>query len=264
MRLSAAVLILALDVFAAEPAQAFREVAVGQRLPNRDLPTLDGRKAQFLTSARANVFVFLRAGHGHCLETLQELAKIEDELRGKAVRLVGIVSDSDDPEEVRAMIRESGVRMPILVDKGDALYGELGVSLHPSIGIADDRQKLVAYQAYRRINLGDILRGRIRLALGEIGEAELQAIIEPAATEVAVNRARARVNLAKNLLSAGDVDGAVESARAAVALEPGRSDTHHILAEALAQAGKCEESTREANQARFLDPRVPAVSGCKR
>lgn len=264
MRLSAAALVLALDLLSVEPAQAFRDVAVGARLKNRDLRTLDGKTVPFLTSARANVFVFIRAGHGHCVDTLAQIARLEEELRGKPVRFLGIVSDTDAPDEVRAMIRETGIRMPVAVDEKDALYGELGVSLHPTIGIADDRQKLVGYQAFRKINLLDILRGRIRVALGEISEADLQALIEPQATEVAVNRARARINLAKGLLAAGDLEGAVSSARAAVALEPTRSDTHAMLAETLAQAGKCEESTREAAQARFLDPRAPATSPCKR
>ena len=136
--------------------------------------------------------------------------------------------------------------------------------MHPSVGIADERQKLVAYQHFRKINLLDILRGKIQVVLGEISEAQLQAIIEPPAAEVAVNRARARINLAKSLLSAGDVDGAVESARAAVKLEPARADTHAILAETLAQRRKVRGVDARGDQARFIDPRAAAPSPCKR
>jgi hypothetical protein len=49
-----------------------------------------------------------------------------------------------------------------------------------------------------------------------------------------------------------------------VALEPARPETHALLAELLAQAGSCDESKREANQARFIDPRAAAVFVCKR
>jgi hypothetical protein len=264
MRLPAALLMLALLLAMPASAQAFREIEVGAQLRNRDLPTVDGKKAPLLGSARANVFVFFRTAHDHSTETLVQLAKLEAELAGKPVRIVGIVSDADPREEVLAMVRAAGVRMPVLVDVGDALYGELGVALHPSIGIADARHKLVGYQAFRRINLLDALRGRIQLALGEISEAQLAEVLEPAASEVAVNRAKARMNLARKLLEAGDVDGAVASARAAVTLEPGRPETHALLAELLAQAGKCEESTRESNEARFIDPRTPAVFVCRR
>jgi tetratricopeptide (TPR) repeat protein len=255
---------LALDLFTPGSAQAFRQVEVGSQLKNRELRTLDGKKAPLFGPARANLFLFFRTGNEHSAETLAQLARLEAELRGKPVRFVGIVSDADPADEVAAMVREAGVGMPILVDAGDALYGELGVALHPSIGIANERHKLVAYQAFRRINQLDILRGRIQLALGEITEAQLAAIIEPPASEVAVNRAKARMNLARKLLEAGDMDGAVESARAAVALEPDRSDTHALLAEMLAQAGRCDESKKEGIQARFLDPRTPAVFVCKR
>lgn len=264
MRLSAAALILALDLAAPQTAAAFRDVAVGAQVRNRDMRTIEGKTVPLLTSARANVFVFFRSGQDHSEQALAQLATLEVEFRGKPVRFVGIVSDADSLPDVAAMVRASGIRMPVVIDTQDACYGELGVSMHPSVGIADERQKLVAYQHFRKINLLDILRGKIQVVLGEISEAQLQAIIEPPAAEVAVNRARARINLAKSLLSAGDVDGAVESARAAVKLEPARADTHAILAETLAQAGKCEESTREANQARFIDPRAAAPSPCKR
>jgi tetratricopeptide (TPR) repeat protein len=263
MRLPAAVLI-AIHLATPASAQAFREVEVGAQLRNREMPTIDGKKASLLGTARANVFIFFRSGQEHSTETLAQVARLEAELAGKSVRFVGLVSDADPKEDVVALVRASGVRMPVLVDVGDALYGELGVSLHPSIGIADARGKLVGYQAFRRINLLDILRGRVQVALGELSEEQLAAIIDPAATEVAVNRAKARMNLARKLLEAGDVDGAIASARSAVALEPARPETHALLAELLAKAGNCDESKREANEARFIDPRTAAVFVCKR
>jgi tetratricopeptide (TPR) repeat protein len=264
MRLSAALLMPALVLAMPAAAQAFREIEVGSQLRNRDLPALDGKKAPLLGTARANVFVFFRTGQDHSAEALAQFASLEAEFAGKSVRIVGVVSDADPREDVLAMVRAAGVRMPVLVDVGDALYGELGVALHPSIGIADARHKLVGYQAFRRINLLDALRGRIQLALGEISEAQFAAVLDPEATEVAVNRAKARMNLARKLLEAGDVDGAVASARAAVELEPGRPDTHALLAEVLAKAGQCEESSRESKEARFIDPGTTATFVCRR
>ncbi len=249
---------MALVLLSPSASAAFRETAVGQTIRNRKLPTLDGRQESLLGTARANVFVFLRSGQDHSAEALRQLALLEEEFAKRPVRFVGIVSGDDPPADVLAMVKESGVRMPILVDERDALYGEVGVSLHPSIGIVDDRHRLVGYQPFRKVNLLDATRGRIQVALGEITEAQLAAILDPPAAPVAVNRAHARVNLARKLLVAGAVDAAVESARAAVKLDPEYPQAHAALAEALARTGKCEEAEREAAVARRLAPAEPA------
>jgi tetratricopeptide (TPR) repeat protein len=260
VRLAAAALGIVLSVSAAPPsAEAFRDVAIGAQLRNRELPSLDGRATPLLGRARANVFVFVRSGQAHSAAALAQLAKLEDELRGKSVRLVAIVSGDDPADEVRAMVREAGVKMPVLVDAGDAFYGEVGVSLHPSLGIADERHRLVAYQPFRKLNFLDAVRGRVRLALGEIGEAELASILDPPAAPTKVNRATARLNLARKLLEAGAIAAAIESARKAVALDPALAEAHALLAEALARGGECGEAEREAGEARRLEPMSVAV-----
>ncbi len=262
MRRSAAAVVLTLAVIPFARAEAFRETALGTTIKNRRMPTLDGKTESLFGNAKANVFVFFRSGQDHSEQALQELAALEKEFAAKPVRFVGIVSSDEPKEPVAALVRETGVRMPILVDEKDALYGELGVVLHPSVGIADARYRLAQYQPFRKINLLDLLRGRIQLVLGEITEAQFAAVLEPPAAPVAVNRAHARVNLARKLLAAGAVDAAIQSARAAVALEPAHAENHAILAETLARGGKCDESTRETAEARKLDPATPAPPPC--
>lgn len=263
MRLSAAVLGLAVALAAPPPtAQAFRDAPLGTPIRNRDLPSIDGKATPLFGAARANLFVFVRTGQDHSEEALRQLARLDDELRGRPVRLVAIVSGDEPRDEVRALARASGIRFPVLVDAGDALYGELGVSLHPSVGIADERHRLVGYQPFRKLNFLDAVRGRVQLALGEISEAQLAAILDPPAAPTAVNRAAARLNLARKLLVAGAVDAAIQSARAAVAMDPSLAEAHALLAEALARGGKCPEADREAEEAHRLEPGVKIASAC--
>lgn len=263
-RYAAAAAFLFVGVIPLATAQAFRETAVGAKLQNRKLPTLEGRAETLLGSAKANVFVFFRSGHDHSEQALRQLGVLQQELAGRPVRFVGVVSSDEPRDAVAAMVRESGARMPVLVDEKDALYGELGVLLHPSIGIADAQHRLVAYQPFRKLNLLDALRGRIQLVLGEITEAQLAAILDPPITPVAVNRAHARVKLARTLLGTGAVDAAIQSARAAVALEPAVAENHVVLAETLARGGKCDEAAKEAAAARKLDAAAAAAPPCTR
>lgn len=261
MRLLAAALAVVAGASAPTPAPAFRNAALGTAIRNRRMPSLDGGTEPLLGSARANVFVFFRSGQDHSASALRQLAGLEEEMRGKPVRFVGIVSGDDSPEQVRAMIREAGARMPILLDRGDELYGELGVALHPTLGIADERHRLTGFQPFRKINFADAARGRIQLALGEIDEARLAAILDPPPAPVASGgRAHARVKLARVLLDAGKLDAAIESARAGLAIDPNLAEAHAVLAEALARAKRCEEADQEAEAARRLAPSQPLAA----
>src|SRR6266540_5771607 len=139
---------------------AFANVALGEPVENADLPTLDGGRAALLSrKALANVFIFFRPEQDHSLATLKAMADCEREFADKPVHWVAVVSSRFDPQGVREFVREAGIRMPVLVDQGDELYGRLGVRLHPVIGIADGQLKLLAYEPFHKINYCDRIRG---------------------------------------------------------------------------------------------------------
>ncbi len=232
------------------PALAFRELAVGQPVPERTMPALDGGRVPLLGTARLTVFTFVRPNQDRSLQALRDLAVLERELAPKQVRFVAVASASDDRAALRALMRASGVAMPLLLDEGDALYGALGVALHPSIGIADEHHRLAGYQPFRQVNLRDALRARIQLALGEIGEAQLAAVLDPPPlTPAPDGRARARVKLARALLREGKLDAAIGQLREATARDPALAEAHAALAEALARKGACAEAGRERTEA---------------
>jgi tetratricopeptide (TPR) repeat protein len=260
-----AVAALAIGATSAVPSEghAFANLPVGGTLKNRQLPTLDGKRAPLLGGAKVNVFVFFRPAQDHSLQTLSQLARLEQEFQGKSVGFTAVTSDSYPRDEVAAVVREAGIRMPILIDAGDALYGELGVALHPVVGIADARGTLVAYQHFLKINMLDVVRGRIQVALGEIGDLEMAKLIEPPAAAIDLgNRsgAKSRFLLARALLARGNVEKAIENARAGVALDASFAPVHAILAKALSAAGQCAEAERELAAALRIDAADPTAA----
>jgi len=103
-------------------------VALGDRIDPEVMPTLDGGKEPLLSGqAKANVFVFFRPKQEHSTETLKAMAACEADFKGKPVHWVAIVSSTWDPADVRKLLAETGLRMPVLVDQADRLYGKLGV-----------------------------------------------------------------------------------------------------------------------------------------
>ncbi len=236
-------------------ARAFRGMEPGQPLRDRSMPALDGGQAPLLGKARVSVVVFFRTGQDHSLQVLRQMAALEKELAGQPVRFVGVVSDGDPRGEVRALVTEAGVRMPILLDRGDDLYGEWAVALHPVVGIAGADHRLASYQHFLKINMLDAVRARIQHAMGTIGDRELdRALHPPAAPPRPPSVAHHRVALGRALLARGRVEQAVDSGRKAVAADPRSAEARAFLAEALAAAGRCPDALAALAQARALDP----------
>ena len=235
------------------------ELRPGDPVPDEELPTLDGGRATLLSKrSLANVFVFVRPGHERSAETLRQMAGCEKDLAGKPVNWVAVVSDAFPAEEVRAMVRQAGVRMPVLVDRGDALYSRLGVRVHPLVGLADSKHRLVAWQPYTRINYCEAIKARIRFLLGEIGEAELKNVLEPpVATMPGADPSKVGmrdVNLGRRQLQQKLYDMALASARKALERDPGLAPAHSLMGEVHAAQGDCAAAVKAFDEALRLDP----------
>jgi hypothetical protein len=143
---------------------AFWNVAIGDRIRDRELPTLDGKRQPLLGHAQATVFVLFRPNHDLSLQTLGEVARLQGKFAGN-VRFVAVASGDDAPAAVRDTIRRAGLRATVLVDRHDALAGELGADVRPVVAIVDEAHRLVAYQPYLSVNMYDTLWTDLRRVL---------------------------------------------------------------------------------------------------
>ncbi len=248
---------------------AFANVEVGQSIENEELPTLDGGREMLLSrAALANVFVFFRPSHDRSLQTLKAMATCEKEFAGKPVRWVAVVSDSHARDEVRAAVAESGIHMPVLVDQGDRLYGKLGVRLHPVVGIADEKGKLLDYVPFHQINYCDMIRVRIRHALHEVDLAAVERVDHPPKalfpSEMPGAAATRRVKLGEMFLASRQWAKAAEQARIALEKEPALAAAHALMGRALAGQGKCGPAIREFERALELEPASASAAEGKR
>jgi hypothetical protein len=186
--LAVAALLSAVSLAPRPVAAAFRNVVEGDEIRDRVMTTLDGGAAPLLGRADVSVMIWFRPSQPYSLKTLVQMAELEDEFAGKPVRFVAVTSASYDRNEVRAMVKQSGIHMPVLLDASDELYGELGVRLHPVVAVADSRHRLAEYQHFVSINMLDATRGRIQRVLGEISVAQLQEVLDPEPSGPAVGR----------------------------------------------------------------------------
>jgi tetratricopeptide (TPR) repeat protein len=238
-------------------AGADRRVQVGDPVQDVELRTVDGGAGHLLQrGAAASVFVFFRLEHERSADTLRELAQCEKEFARRPVHWVGVVSDAWPPAAVRALVAETGVRMPVLVDAGDALYGKLGIRLHPVVGIVDAAGRLAAFEPFREINYCDRIRVRIRLLLGEATPADVAQVDAPAATPLPhsdVGLSRRHVAFARKLHELGQDERALAEVQKALGLAPSAA-AWALRGQILAERRSCREATQAFDAALRIEP----------
>jgi hypothetical protein len=237
-------------------AWGFAHAEVGSVIENVEMPTIDGGRQRLFMDVAANVFIFFKPGQEHSRATMKNIALVEKETAGKSVHWVGIVSDTIPKAEVKALVKEAGIAMPVLVDVGDSLYGRLGVALQPVVGIADGNSKLVAYQPFAKINFTEVIRARIHHLLKEIDDRELaQALHPPVATlSDGSAAARRRLALAEKLFRSKNYVKAMESVKTSIEKDPILAAAHALHGDILAAQGRCSEALQAFDQALRLDP----------
>lgn len=259
----AALLLLTLSAAArgapppAGPPDGERGARLGEPVPDAELPALGGRDEHVLApGAKATVLVFFRPGQERSADTLAQLADSEAAFAGKPVRFVAIAPGASSLSELRAVAAAARVRMPILLDVGDALYGRLGVRLHPLVAVLDGAGRLAAWEPFREINQRARIDVRVRWLLGEAAEAEIASVDAPARSETGPTdegRAKGHLNFARRLLAIGDRDAALAEVRKALALAPS-AGAYALEGEVLAALGRCPDARRAFDAARRLAP----------
>lgn len=247
-----------LTFLAAFPPPAHARAEPGTQLENVELRTLAGGKERLLSQkVKANVFVFFRPNQERSLDALKQLAACEKELAAKPIRWAAIVSGSEAAAEVQAFVAQAGIRMPVLVDDGDVLYARLGIRLHPIVGIADARLKLVALEPYRQLEYCEVVKMRIRMLLGEAGQAQLDELTSPERSPLPGadprRKAMRDVNMARRLLEIGQYKDSIKFAQRALLVAP-VAEAYTVMGKAYAKSGSCVEATRAFDQAIKLDP----------
>lgn len=250
----AALLLLVGLVAVFQPARA-AHAAIGTPVAGSEMPTLEGGKAQLMGGVDANVLVFFRPDQERSLGALRELARCQQEFVGKSVRWVALVSGSAAPPAVASLMRDTAFTAPVLVDEGDALYGSLGLDLHPVVVIVGRDQKLAAFEPFRVLDYCPVISARIRHVLHEISDAELALVLDPPKATQGGNQqvARRYRAFAEAQFRSQNYDKALDSVRKSLDKDPQLAPAHLLLGQILFAQGNCADAVAAFNQALALD-----------
>ncbi len=245
--------VLALLV-AAPALGAEASVAAGTPVEDVELPALSGGKAHLLAKGNVNVLVFAKPGHPHCVDTLRELAAREGKLSG--ARWLVILPGDTSAADARAFASSTGVKIPMVLDVGDALYGKLEVRLQPTIFVVDREGRTTEAEPFREINYLDRVVARVRFTLGEIGSQDLAAAEDPARSDTHSDQgmAKSRVQFGQKLMEMGQLDMALNEVQKSLAATP-TSYGYLVQGKILARQGKCEEAAKAFEVALKMEPK---------
>ncbi len=243
------------------PASA-AHAAIGTPVTNVEMPTLDGGKSLALKDVEANVLVFFRPNQERSLGALRELAQCQTGFTGKSVHWMAVVSGSAATESVTAMLRDTGFTAPVLLDRGDELYGSLGLALHPVVVIIGRDQKLAAFEPFRSVDFCSVVGARIRSLLHEISDTELSnALAPPKSTQGGSEQVARRYRaLAETLFKDKNYDKAIEYVRRSLDKDPLLAPAHTLLGQILNAQGNCKDAILAFQQALAIDAASTSAS----
>lgn len=237
-------------------------IETGQVLPDATLAKADGGSAPLVERASsATVVVFFRGEQERSEETLRMLAACGPRLAGKPVRLVGVVP-VDSAAAAQAAVTAARLKLPVLVDQGDAVYSAARLKLHPAIAIVDRSRRVLAFEPYREVGSCDLLVAHVRRALGEVSDTDVARVAEPAKSSMPgddpTGVAQRHVKFGRKLLQTKAYAAAHENARKALAIAP-VADAWRLEAEVFAAEGRCAEATKAFDSAVALEPKGAAA-----
>jgi len=240
---------------------------VGTPVPDLELATAHGGRAQLLGEGVLDVLVFFRAPHERSALALAELARCRQPLADKPARWVAVVPGSADVVRAQAMARQARLGVPVLVDEDDALHARLGVIQHPAVAIITKDRKLAAYEPYRSIDYCARVTARLRHALGELNDAELRSVLSPPRAVEGGDQqvARRYLALAQRLYRMGKYEKSLDSVRRSLGLDPGHAPAHALHGSILAAQRDCRGAAEAFRKALSIDPlNAPARQGLQR
>lgn len=250
------ILLVALSLAPLGAAHAHADV--GTVVQNVEMKTAAGGKEKLLLpKMKATAVIFVRTGQDRSADALKAMSRCEQEMAGKPVRFVAVVAGETPPADAVALAAAAGVKMPVFLDEGDALYEKMGVRNHPVVFLLDAKNTISSFEQYRQIDYCEVVRARLRFLLGEIDQAAVDKVLNPPVSTMPGDDARdvsnRDVNLGRRQLKIKQWDKAILSANKALERAPS-AGAFALLGDAWAGKGDCQKALKHYEQALKLDP----------
>ena len=231
----------------------------GADAPEIILSSTDGQKVS-LSEYKGDIVVLIYwdVEQDYSLEALDECGDIFNAYKGRGVKFIGLISDTEDVNKARKIIKDYGIDFPVLIDSGRNIFSNYGISVYPTtVIIARDGRYYRGIPGHA-VTYKTKLVGYLRYMLGEIDEMELLELIslqkKVKAKSESELRAERNYNLALKFAEEGLINHAITSAESSIESEPDMSRTHILLGFLFLEIKEIELALKEFRMALELEP----------
>ena len=224
-----------------------RKAEVGEKMKPFTLADIDGEGFSFQPErGRAVAVAFLAAHQTRSERALVELRQIaaSQQRAGQALDLVVIVSGSENAEYFRELRKSLGFQVPMLVDRGDQLWGNLGITATPTVVVTDKEGVISWIRAGHAYDFAEEARSEVAQALGLEQKKKTQppGRVEALTNDTPEDRARRHLRMGQLLGDEGRIDAAIAELKKAEALTPKSVEVQLETGRLLCRAGRSEEA----------------------
>ncbi len=238
---------------------AFRNLSEGQPVHGFTLKDTGGADVALSSySGKIVVAVFFRPDQAMSQKALADLERLYEKYKGKDVAVLAITPELNQAENIKALIDKEKLGYPVLLDEGRKVYGDWGVFVYPTTGILDKDARLYRYVASYDWKYADAVETYVRLALGEINQAQADEILNP--TQVvelspAKKKAQRHMNLAEHLAARQMPDKAAAEYEAAIESDPTLVEARVKYGFLLLKTGSAAKAMENFKKAAEMDAR---------
>ena len=242
-------------------AAALMNLEVGEQVPSFEMRTIDGKEiSSDKMKGRILILAFWKTGQAESKENLADLEQLYRKYRDRGVLVLAINADNAPESEIIRTKTAQSLSYLLASDKDLTVYGRFGVVVLPSTLVIGPDGKLVYYHPIRRGDFYQQVEGRLRVMLGDITTARLEAELKPqkiSGSSAERKKAERYVNMGRALMDMGLKENARENLITAAETDPSFSEAHILLAKIYLQEKDVEHAGKALGQA------LKQVSGAK-
>ena len=238
------------------PVSEAVSISVGEDAPDFTLRSDEG-KSYSLSEYRGEVVILIywRTGQQRSLLALKDGSDILEEFRKKNLKVLSVISGSDNKDDAGKVLKDKGIGYPLLIDYDRKLYGDYGIRVYPTTVLIDKEGKLAHAVPTHPITYKRVLREYIRQNLGEIDEEGLKNVLstQKKETDKSTLEAMRLYNLALKFTQTGMLDLAINTIDKSVKAKPEMLKSQILLGFLNLEIKEADKALEAFNRALELD-----------
>ena len=239
-------------------AMALMGFEPGDPAPDFQIRTIDNQEIT-LSDLKGKIIIlaFWKRDQDYSEKTLADLERVYQEYRDRGVTVLALNGDKASEPEIRSIGTTQTLNYPLASDPELDVYGRFGVMVLPTTLVIGPEGKLVYHRSVHTKDFYQQFRGQVRVLLGEITRAQLEAELNPQKMQeksAARKKATRYLNLGRMLMELNYQDKARVELEKAVEAEPSLAEPHLLLAKIHLEDKEVSKARAELEQVLKLNP----------